>query len=234
MLGYAKVLEEVNAFFQYRKPGDEELLSEVFHGMKYADGSVIAHGSRFDVNGNLLGFFLANVPFLILGPGRMWNDIGPKPLRAQANAERLLKMQGMSELTTLETYLVMEMGLRCSYSKWLGEKAIIKNKGQMLELRHPDYRRVKLEIKLKHLKQPVTVNGERFPYSEAELLRWGERFVNPRASLAFRLSMNVRNLLAHGEVEWELMPTAEALSSASQAVHDLIANVNKGLGKLKG
>ncbi|WP_449462244.1 hypothetical protein PQ610_06690 [Tardisphaera miroshnichenkoae] len=230
---HAEVIKEVNAFFQYKEPGDDELLSKAMVKVSCADGIVTAYGRRFPANGNLAGFFLANVPFLILGPGKLWNDIGPKPLRAQANAEKLLKMGDMPELATLETYLAMEMGLRCAYSNWLREKAVIESKGLTLELRQPDYRRVKLEVKLRHLRQPITVNGERFPYSEAELLRWGERFMNARESLAFRLSMNVRNLLAHGEVEWELMPTLEGLSAASQAVHNLVTKSRKASVKAR-
>ncbi len=227
MQGASDVLQEVSAFFQYRKQGDDELLSEALRKVKRDGDDFVIHGKRFKAHGNLLGLFLANVPFFILGPGGMWDDLGPKPMRAQANAQRLMEMGEMNELATLETYLVMEMGLRCSYSTWLGERAIIKGRGLTLELRKPDYRGVKLEIKLRRIKQPIAVNGERFPYSEAELLRWGERFMDSSESLAFRLSMNVRNLLAHGEIEWELMPTLEGLSSASQAVHDLLTRARK-------
>ncbi len=195
--------------------------------IRYENGQVKAYGKCFEVDNNLVGFFLANIPFLILGPGKIWSDLGPKAARAQTNAEKLLEIGGMSELATLETYLLMEMGLRCSYSLWLGKKAEVRQGQRVIEVQQADYRKVKLQIKLKHLKQPVIVKGERFPYSEAELLRWGERFMDTRASLAFRLSMNVRNLLAHGEVEWDLIPTREALASASQAVHDVFKGVSR-------
>jgi len=41
--------------------------------------------------------------------------------------------------------------------------------------------------------------------------------MNEKMSFAFRLSLNVRNLLAHGEVEWDLYPSLKSLMSASHA-----------------
>lgn len=63
----------------------------------------------------------------------------------------------------------------------------------------------------------MKVNGEVFPFSQGSLLSWAEKYMDKELSLAFRLSLNVRNLLAHGEVEWELYPTMKSLMSASYA-----------------
>ncbi|MDT7901955.1 MAG: hypothetical protein RRE78_08715 [Acidianus sp.] len=66
-------------------------------------------------------------------------------------------------------------------------------------------------------KYKVKVNGEVFPYSQGSLLAWTERFMDDKITLAFRLAINVRNLLADGEFEWNLYPTMRSLESASQA-----------------
>jgi len=86
---------------------------------------VITHVGRFDAGDDLLGFFLAGVPFLVLGSGRVWNDFGPKPVRTPANAQKLLKTGDTSELANSERGLPgVKTGLHCSCSKWLGERAL--------------------------------------------------------------------------------------------------------------
>lgn len=46
-------------------------------------------------------------------------------------------------------------------------------------------------------------------------------------SLALRLSMNVRNLLAHGELEWNLYPTMSNVASSSQLVWNLFSRLRE-------
>jgi len=48
-------------------------------------------------------------------------------------------------------------------------KGVIESKGRTSELRRPYRRRVKLEVEPKHLGQPILVNREEIPRSEAEL-----------------------------------------------------------------
>jgi len=67
----------------------------------YENGQVKVYGNSFEIGSNLIGFFLANIPFLILGPGKIWRDLGPKAARAQTNAEKLLQIGGMNELAAL-------------------------------------------------------------------------------------------------------------------------------------
>jgi hypothetical protein len=45
----------------------------------------------------------------------------------------------------------------------------------------------------------------------------------------FRLSLNVRNLLAHGENEWDLYPVSRSVEIASSAAGKLLHEIQPGM-----
>jgi hypothetical protein len=44
----------------------------------------------------------------------------------------------------------------------------------------------------------------------------------------FRLSLNIRNLLAHGENEWDLYPVAESVRVAAASAGKLLSEIHAG------
>jgi len=226
-----RIVKEVRDFFQYRKSGDDEILEEALSNLEYEKGKVRIRDQVIKVERkrDALGVFLANVPYAVLGEGELHWDLPEKVVKVQSDALKLLEIGGLNEVATLEAYLVMEMSLRSLYSEWLGDVVVIKYKGKAVKVKDIDYRRLKLYILRKGWsKYKVKVNNETFPYSQGSLLAWAERFMDRRTSLAFRLSINVRNLLAHGEVEWRLFPTLETVKSASHASWLLFQRLREG------
>ncbi|ARM74840.1 hypothetical protein [Acidianus manzaensis] len=218
-----KIIKAVNDFFQYDKKGDEEILNEAIDKIKYKDKYIIINETekiKVDNKKDALGVFLANIPYLILGEGELHTDLPDKVSKVQNDALKLLEIGGFNEIATLEIYLVMEMALRSLYSEWLNKADYIEYKKKKVKIKGKelDYRKLKLLLKKKGWsKYKVKINGQIFPYSQGSLLAWAEKYMDKRTSLAFRLSINVRNLLAHGEVEWKLYPTLNSLYSASHA-----------------
>lgn len=216
-----KIIRAIDDFFQYKKSGDDEILNEVLDKIEYKDKYVIIDGEekiKVEKKKDVVGVFLANIPYIILGPGEIHDDLPEKVRKIQSGAIKLLEIGGFNEIATLEIYLVMEMSLRALYSEWLKKAEYIKYGKTKVKVKNLDYRRLKLLLKRKGWsKYKVKVNGEVFPYSQGSLLAWAERFMDDKTSLAFRLAINVRNLLAHGEFEWNLYPTMKSLESASQA-----------------
>ncbi len=226
-----RIAKEVNGFFQYRRSGDDEILEDALSELEYEKGKVRLRDQVIKVERkrDALGVFLANIPYAVLGEGELHWDLPEKVVKVQSDAMKLLEVGGLNEVATLETYLVMEMSLRSLYSEWLGGEAVIKYKGKAVRVKNLDYRKLKLYILRKGWsKYRVKVNNEVFPYSQGSLLSWAERLMDKRTSFAFRLSINVRNLLAHGEVEWRLFPTVESVKSASHASWLLFQRLREG------
>ena len=228
------VLREIKSFFQYEREGDEELLEESLQNLRYEEGYVILRDEKIKVESkrDAIGVFLANIPYAILGEGELKEDLPEKVKKIQNDALKLVDL-GINEVATLETYLILEMSLRSLYSTYISQGAVIKYKGKKVKVKGLDYRRLKLYIRRKGWsKYKVTVNGEAFPYSQGSLLAWAERFMDERLSLTYRLAINVRNLLAHGEIEWDLFPTLNSVKSASYASWLLFNNFREKLGDL--
>ncbi|BFH73734.1 hypothetical protein SJAV_16780 [Sulfurisphaera javensis] len=212
-----KIRKAIKDFFQYEKEGDKKLLKKILSKVKIEDNYVIIREERVKVEkeDDAVGVFLANIPYIIIGKGELHWDLPEKVVKVQRGALRLLDC-GINDVATLEIYLVMEMALRSLYSEYVKQGVIIQYKDKKVKLKDYDYRRIKLYIRRKGWSQyKVKVNGETFPFSQGSLLSWAEKFMDKEESLAFRLSLNVRNLLAHGEVEWDLFPTLKSLESAS-------------------
>jgi hypothetical protein len=229
------ILREIKGFFQYEKSGDKELLKEVLKEVKYEDGYVLFKEERVKVGNkeDAVGVFMANIPYIILGYGEVHWDLPEKVVKVQRDAIKVLEI-GINNVATLEIYLIMEMALRALYSEYLSSGVVISYKGKKVKVKGLDYRKLKLYIKRKGWsKYKVKVNGEVFPYSQGSLLAWAEKFMDPKLDLAFRLSINVRNLLAHGEIEWELFPTFKSLESASYASWLLFKKFREGFEFMK-
>ncbi|BCU70992.1 hypothetical protein KN1_22890 [Stygiolobus caldivivus] len=223
------ILKEIKSFFQYQKEGDLELLKEVLKEVRYKDGYVILREEKIKVENkeDAVGVFLANIPYAILGEGEIREDLPDKVRKIQSDAIKLVTL-GINEVATLEIYLMLEMSLRTLYSEYLSKGVTIKYKEKKVKVKGLDYRRLKLYIRRKGWsKYKVKVNGEVFPFSQGSLLAWAERYMDQKLSLTYRLSVNVRNLLAHGEVEWDLFPTLSSVKSASYASWSLFDNFRK-------
>ena len=213
------ILKEIKSFFQYEKKGDKELLKEVLKNIHYDDDYVIIRNEKIKVENieDTVGVFLANIPYVILGEGELKEDLPEKVKKIQSDALKLISL-GINEVATLEIYLILEMSLRALYSEYLSGGVTIKYKDKKVKVKGLDYRKLKLYIRRKGWSRyKVKVNGETFPFSQGSLLSWAEKFMDEKLSLTFRLSINVRNLLAHGEVEWNLFPTISSVKSASYA-----------------
>lgn len=212
-----KIRKAIKDFFQYEKEGDKKILKKALSRVKYEDGYVIMREEKIKVENeeDAVGVFLANIPYIVIGEGELHWDMPDKVIKVQKSALKSLDC-GINDVATLEIYLVLEMALRSLYSEVLKEGAIIQYKDKKIKLKDYDYRRLKLYIRRKGWSQyKVKVNGETFPFSQGSLLSWAEKYMDKEMSFVFRLSLNVRNLLAHGEVEWNLFPSIKSLESAS-------------------
>ncbi len=223
------LLESIFDFFQYPEKTDRFILSKIMDSIDYSGNEITFNRSKFNVNVDnankkILGFFLANLPMFIVGNRAKRADLTLKLTKLQEDTYELINLNKFNEIATLEMYLLLEMGLRCAYSKWLGEKIVISRYGENdIILNNYNYRRLKLYIRLNKIGYyDIKVNGEPFPNSENSLLHWAEKFLDKNSSLLFRLALNVRNLLAHGENEWELFPVKNSVDSASFTVGKLM------------
>lgn len=232
------LLNSIFDFFQYPEKTDRFILNKIMDSIEYNGNDIIFNRNRFDIDVDdkdkkILGFFLANLPLFIVGNRSKRDDLTPKLTKLQNDTYELINLNKFNEIATLEMYLLLEMGLRCSYSKWLGEKIVISKYGENdIILNNYDYRRLKLYIRLNKIGYyDITVNGEPFPNSENSLLHWAEKYLDKNSSLLFRLALNVRNLLAHGENEWDLYPVKYSVDSASFTVGKLMdrCTVNKNI-----
>ncbi|MCG3109998.1 hypothetical protein L3N51_02295 [Metallosphaera sp. J1] len=222
------LIQVTNEFFQYRKKGDDEILEEALENLDYERGRVRIRDEVIKVSRrrDVVGVYLANIPYLILGDGEIHQELPEKVMKAQDYAMRLMEC-GLNDLATLESYLILEMGLRSLYSAWMGEKVTIRYGKRKVKVGGVDYRKLKLYIRKKGWsKYRVRVKGEVFPFSQGLLLSWAERFVDQRTSLALRLSINVRNLLAHGELEWNLHPTLSNVRTCSHVVWNMFRKLD--------
>lgn len=231
-----KLMSTVKDFFQYWKKSDEDILEDVLDGF---DFKVEKEGEkRFAIIGDAkvevknkrnsaVGVFLANIPYFVYGEGELIWDLPDKVVEIQKASIKLLDFPCLRHVTTLETYLILEMGLRSLYTSWLGESTVIKYKEHKVKVKHPTYRRIKLYLRKKNWSvYKVKVNGETFPFSQGSLISWASKFIrDEKADLAIRLAINVRNLLAHGELEWELYPTMESIKSSSFLVAMMFSNL---------
>jgi hypothetical protein len=225
-----KILKEIKNFFQYYKKGDDDILEEALSEVSYEKEKVKIRDEEIKVEKkkDSLGAFLANIPYAILGEGELHWDLPEKVTKVQNDALKLIEIGGLNDVATLETYLIMEMALRSLYTEWLGGVAVIKYKQKKVKIKNIDYRKLKLYLLKKGWsKYKVKINNEAFPYSQGSLLAWAENFMDKKSSLAFRLSINVRNLLAHGEIEWNLYPTRSCVESASFASWLLFQKLQK-------
>jgi len=214
-----KIRKAIKDFFQYEKEGDKKILKRALSHIRYENGYLIIRDEKIkmDREEDVIGVFLANIPYIVLGKGELHWDLPDKVIKIQNSALKLLEC-GINDVATLVIYLVMEMALRSLYSEYVKSGVIIQYKDKKIKVNNIDYRRLKLYIRRKGWsKYKVKVNGEVFPYSQGSLLSWAEKFMDDKLSFVFRLSVNVRNLLAHGEVEWNLFPTVRSLESASHA-----------------
>jgi hypothetical protein len=73
-----KIIRAIDDFFQYKKSGDDEILDEVLDKIEYKDKYVIIDGEekiKVDKKKDVVGVFLANIPYIILGPGEIHDDL---------------------------------------------------------------------------------------------------------------------------------------------------------------
>jgi hypothetical protein len=232
-------MDEIFDFFQYPENYDKLMLGSSLKKLSCTDGEIIFQNMKFNHGfecnkQNALGFFLANIPLMLNNGIKGDYSLTPKLKKLKNDTEELINMGKFNELATLDLYLLLEMAMRCAYSKWLGNRIVISKynmKDTVLE--GYDYRRLKLYIRLNKLgRTDIEVNGEPFPGSQNSLLHWATKFMDRQSSLMFRLSLNVRNLLAHGENEWNLYPVSESVSIASMAAGKLLSEVKPGMATM--
>ncbi len=228
-----EILKNIFDFFQYYKKGDKIILSQALDLVEYNKSHIIFHDTTYEIGDKntekkLLGFFLANLPMILIESKNDVNELTPKLMKLKEDTADLISLNRFNELPTLEMYLLLEMGLRCLYSKWLGQKVVIARRNHSdVILYNQDYRRIKLFLRLNRIGyHDIRVNGEPFPNSQNSLLYWAGKFLDRNSDLLFRLAVNVRNLLAHGENEWELYPTIESLGSSVYIVGRLIGRIH--------
>ncbi len=237
------ILDEVFDFFQYPENYDRAMISASLQKINCRDNKISFTGKNVEPvlecsKENALGFFLANIPAMIVNDDLFNGILPPKLEKLRKDTLELISLQKFNEVATLDLYLLLEMAMRCAYSKWLGNKITISRYGtDDIVLDNYDYRRLKLYIRLNRLgRTDINVNGEPFPGSENSLLRWATRYMDRPTGLMFRLSLNVRNLLAHGENEWKLYPISESVRTAVSSAGKLLSKIKPGMppDQLKG
>ena len=229
------IMEEVFDFFQYPESYDRTMINASLQRITCTDNNLIDNNKKVEpelkcTKDNCLGFFLANIPEMIVDSMEYEGRLPPKLEKLRKDTIDLINLGRFNELATLDLYLLLEMGMRCAYSRWLGNRIKISKYGNDdIILENYDYRRLKLYIRLKGLgRTDIYVNGEPFPGSENSLLRWATKFVDRPTGLMFRLSLNIRNLLAHGENEWDLYPVSKSVEIAASAAAKLLSEIEPG------
>lgn len=228
------IKDEILSFLQYRSKGDEEAIARKLENVQAINGKLYIRNVRFDINISdskaVVGAALANIPLIFIGAKHEAELPSEKLSKIYGAAERLISLKDstLNDIATLEIYLLMEMGLRELYSMQVSGEAIVSYKGKSIALKDMDYRKLKLYVKMKHMSlYDIKVNGRAFPYSQGSLLSWAEGYMESDYVEAFKISLNVRNLLAHGELEWNLNPSIESLYTASYMVNSLFDNLEK-------
>ncbi|MEM0139582.1 MAG: hypothetical protein QXZ44_03100 [Ferroplasma sp.] len=229
------ILERIFDFFQYPENYDKIIMEASMNNIEY-DGTTATFNKISYNIGNpdkyegILGFYLANLPLLLIKKHNIEYKLPARLEKLRDDTYDLIALKKFNELATLDLYLLIEMSLRCSYSKWLGNEIRISD-GQRREniIKNYDYRQLKLYIRRNRLNsRELMVNGEPFPGSQTMLLRWASRFTDRNTGLLFRLSLNVRNLLAHGENEWSLYPAGQSVDIASEVAGKMLQNARVG------
>ncbi len=229
------ISDEIYSFLQYRSKGDEDIVSKALNNIMVSNGKIYISNVQFNLNPSndedlAKGIALANLPLLFVGNKSESEELPENLMRIKRIAEKLinLKDEDLNEIATLEIYLLMEMGLRELYSEYVGKSATLFNNGRTIKLTNMNYRKLKLYLRMNHIGiYNVKINGEQFPYSQGALLNWAEKYMNKNYAECFKISLNVRNLLAHGELEWDLKPSIESLNTASYMVSMLFKNLNQ-------
>lgn len=226
------VYNEINSFLQYRTRGDEESINRGLSNLSVINGNLYISNVKFDIDVNdkdsVIGTALANIPLLFAGIKPKQADLPGELPRIYNTAEKLISLNDKTlyDISTLEVYLLMEMGLRELYSKWVSKDVSLQYNGKIIKLSGMDYRKLKLYIRMNHMSvYSVKINDQQFPYSQGALLNWAERYMKKDYAEAFKISLNVRNLLAHGELEWELNPSIESLYTSSNMVHSILSKL---------
>lgn len=226
------VYDEINSFLQYRTKGDEESINRGLSNLGVINGNLYISNVKFDIDVNdkdsVIGTALANIPLLFAGIKPKQLDLPGELPRIYNTAEKLISLNDKTlyDISTLEVYLLMEMGLRELYSKWVSTDVSLQYNGKIIKLSGMDYRKLKLYIRMNHMSvYSVKINDQQFPYSQGALLNWAERYMKKDYAEAFKISLNVRNLLAHGELEWELNPSIESLYTSSNMVHSILGKL---------
>ena len=228
------IKDEIFSFLQYRSKGDEEEIAKKLENVQAIDGKLYIGNVEFDIDISdkdaVIGTALANIPLIFIGIKHRAVMPSEKLAKIYNAAEKLISLKDstINSIATLEIYLLMEMGLRELYSKQISNEAIIQYKGKSITLNDMDYRKLKLYVRMNHMSlYDIKVNGKPFPYSQGSLLNWAENYMDKDYAEAFKISLNVRNLLAHGELEWNLNPSIESLYTASYMVNSLFTNLEK-------
>ena len=229
------IMEQVFDFFQYPESYDRAMINASLQRITCTNDNLIYNNKRVEpelkcTKQNCLGFFLANIPAMIVNSTEFRGELPAKLEKLRKDTLELINLGKFNELATLDLYLLLEMAMRCAYSIWLGNRIYISKYGNDdIVLENYDYRRLKLYIRLNGLgRSDIYVNGEPFPGSENSLLRWATKFVDRPTGLMFRLSLNIRNLLAHGENEWSLYPVAESAKIAASTAAKLLSEIEPG------
>ncbi|WP_337860123.1 hypothetical protein [Ferroplasma sp.] len=230
------ISDQVFDFFQYPEYYDKTMIDTALQKLDCSGKKIIFNGMELKTDfvcnkENALGFFLANIPLMFSTLDNKKYELPQKLKKLRLDTEELIKLEKFNEVATLDLYLLLEMAMRCAYSKWLGNRIAISKIGMKdIVLTGYDYRKLKLYIRLNRLgRTDINVNGEPFPGSENSLLTWATKFVDRPTGLALRLSLNVRNLLAHGENEWSLFPVLESVAIASDIAGKLLLEIRPGM-----
>jgi hypothetical protein len=230
------IIDQIFDFFQYPEYYDKTIINAALDKFECSGNKIMFGNLEFKMdfecnNDNALGFFLANIPLMLSSTDGNNYKLTQKLEKLKSDTEELIKLGKFNEVATLDLYLLLEMAMRCAYSKWLGNRIMISRPEMKdIVLTDYDYRRLKLYIRINKLgRTDISVNGEPFPGSENSLLIWATKFMDRPTSLMFRLALNVRNLLAHGENEWSLYPVLESVEIASNAAGKLLSEIRPGM-----
>lgn len=227
------IIDGIFDFFQYPENYDKIIIENSMKNMDYRDGIVTLESVDYKLDDNtregLLGFYLANLPAVLVKKKFDKYVLTPRLMKLKNDSSELIRLKKFNELATLDLYLLLEMSLRCSYSKWLGDRITITGNGNEYNMANYDYRKLKLYIRRKGLNsRDVLINGRPFPGSQLALLNWASHFTDRNTGLLFRLALNVRNLLAHGENEWPLFPVNESVDYAASVAESILEEIKPG------